>query len=235
MSYRHQFVEPFCDQAGDLPLGKVVCVGRNYAEHAKELNNAIPATPMLFIKPATSVVGLETPISIPQDKGRCHHELEVSVLIGKTLVNATAEESKQAVIGYGLGLDLTLRDVQDRLKANGHPWEAAKAFDGACPLSQFIPAAEISNPLTLNLTLERNGQLQQQGNTAEMITGIFELIAYMSTMFTLLPGDVVMTGTPAGVGPLLAGDQLVLTLFDSALKESGGFEGYRFNVLVGNS
>jgi len=208
VSYQHQWISGECD----LPVGKVVCVGRNYAEHAKELNNPIPSTPMLFIKPATSVVGLGVPIAIPQGKGSCHHELEVSVLIGKELCNVTSDEAVDGIVGYGLGLDLTLRDVQNALKEKGHPWEVAKSFDGACPLSPFVPAVDITDPLALDLTLIRNGQVQQQGNTSEMITGIFDLIAYMSSIFTLRPGDVVMTGTPAGVGPLNRGDQLCLKL-----------------------
>ena len=209
MSYLHRFIDA---SSCDLPLGKVVCVGRNYAAHAKELNNPIPNAPMLFIKPATAVVGLDDSIVIPQGRGACHHELEVSVLIGRVLTNSTPEAVKKAVVGYGLGLDLTLRDVQSTLKEKGHPWEAAKAFDGSCPLSAFVPTEQIADSLNLNLQLERNGVLQQKGNTSEMITGIFDLVAFMSTQFTLLPGDVVMTGTPAGVGTLKGGDKLVLAL-----------------------
>ena len=209
MSYEHRFID---GSPCGLPLGKVVCVGRNYAAHAKELNNPVPSTPMLFIKPATAVVGLDSPIVIPQDRGACHHELEVSVLIGEVLTNSSSEAAKQAIVGYGLGLDLTLRDVQNRLKEKGHPWEAAKAFDGSCPLTAFVPVKQVAGPLNLDLQLERNGVLQQKGNTSEMITGIFDLVAFMSTQFTLLPGDVVMTGTPAGVGELKGGDRLVLVL-----------------------
>ncbi len=209
MSYVHRFVG---DSPCDLPLGKVVCVGRNYAAHAKELNNPVPSSPMLFIKPATAVVGLDDPIVIPQGKGACHHELEVSVLIGEKLTNATAEAVRKGIVGYGLGLDLTLRDVQNGLKEKGHPWEVAKAFDGSCPLTAFVLAEQVADPLNLGLQLERNGVLQQKGNTSEMITNIFDLVAFMSAQFTLLPGDVVMTGTPAGVGPLESGDELTLTL-----------------------
>ena len=209
MSYVHRFSD---DSPCDLPLGKVVCVGRNYAAHAKELNNPVPSSPMLFIKPTTAVVGLDAPIVIPQGRGACHHELEVSVLIGEVLTNTSSEAAKQAIVGYGLGLDLTLRDVQNTLKEKGHPWEAAKAFDGSCPLSAFVPAEQIADPLNLDLKLERNGVLQQKGNTSDMITGVFDLVAFMSTQFTLLPGDVVMTGTPAGVGALEGEDELELTL-----------------------
>ena len=209
MSYMHRFID---GSPCDLALGKVVCVGRNYAAHAKELNNPVPSTPMLFIKPTTAVVAIDEAVVIPKGKGACHHELEVSVLIGERLTNATVESARKGIVGYGLGLDLTLRDVQDRLKEKGHPWEVAKAFDGSCPLTAFVPRDQIADPLTLDLRLERNGVLQQKGNTSDMITGIFDLVAFMSTQFTLLPGDVVMTGTPAGVGPLESGDELTLTL-----------------------
>ncbi|OUR92771.1 isomerase/hydrolase [Gammaproteobacteria bacterium 42_54_T18] len=209
MSYIHRFID---GGPCDLPLGKVVCVGRNYAAHAKELNNPVPSTPMLFIKPTTAVVAIDDAVVIPKGKGTCHHELEVSVLIGEKLTNATLESVREGIVGYGLGLDLTLRDVQDRLKEKGHPWEVAKAFDGSCPLTEFVPTGQVTDPLTLDLQLERNGVLQQKGNTSDMITGVFDLVAFMSTQFTLLPGDVVMTGTPAGVGPLESGDELTLTL-----------------------
>lgn len=196
----------------DLPLGKVVCVGRNYAAHARELNNPVPTTPILFIKPATAVVPFAGEIAIPKQQGECHHELEMSVLIGKPLRHASEAEAQAAIKGFGLGLDLTLRDLQAKLKEKSHPWEVAKSFDGACPLSAFVPAAALSDPLHTELSLQMNGSARQQGTTADMITPLYELLAYMSRYFTLLPGDVVLTGTPAGVGPLQVGDQLVAQL-----------------------
>lgn len=201
----------------DLPIGKVVCVGRNYADHAKELNNPVPTSPILFIKPASAVVPMEPEFSIPTQQGECHHELEMSLLIGQSLCNATPEKAKQAVLGYGLGLDLTLRDVQAKLKEKGHPWEIAKSFDGACPLSVFCSAEKLANPENTPLQLQVNGQLRQSGCSSHMITPVFELVAYMSRIFTLHPGDVVLTGTPAGVAALKPGDQLELTLADQLL------------------
>ena len=123
-----------------------------------------------------------------------------------------AMTARQAVGGYGIALDLTLRDVQTDLKKKGHPWELAKAFDGACPLSPFLKPADLPDPQAVNLTLQINGELRQEGNTRQMMLGIFELMAHISNHFTLLPGDVVLTGTPAGVGPLQSGDQLLLGL-----------------------
>lgn len=208
MGYRHRFIQASCE----LPLGKVVCVGRNYAEHAKELNNPVPTTPILFMKPATAVVPLEPEFSIPAGLGECHHETEVALLIGTNLTRASVEQARNAIVGYGLGLDLTLRDIQNSLKVNGHPWEIAKGFDGACPLSAFVPAAEIEVPELLTLKLTINDVVRQSGCVSDMIMPMFELVAYISKHFTLQAGDVVLTGTPAGVGPLAAGDRLALCL-----------------------
>ena len=208
MAYQH-LVD---GQPVNLPLGKVVCVGRNYAEHAKELNNPVPTSPILFIKPATAVVSMDDDIVIPRDQGECHHELEMSVLIGKALHKASEQQVEQAILGYGLGLDLTLRDVQAKLKQKGHPWEIAKSFDGACPLSEFLSPDKLPDPQNTNLKLTVNGALRQSGNSADMITSVFKLIAHMSETFTLLPGDVVLTGTPAGVAALKLADELQLEL-----------------------
>ena len=198
----------------DLTIGKVVCVGRNYAEHAKELNNPIPSQPILFIKPASSVVDMAQALTIPQDQGSVHHELEIALLIGETLTNADEAQAEKAIKGVGLALDLTLRDVQAKLKEKGHPWERAKAFDGACPLSDFISATEISDWKNIPLQLIRNGEMQQDGNSADMLFPILPLLAHISQSFTLNPGDVVLTGTPAGVGPLVSGDQLEARMAD---------------------
>lgn len=195
-------------------LGKVVCVGRNYAAHAKELNNPIPSEPILFIKPASSAIPLAPTFSIPQDQGSVHHELEIAILIGKPLLNANEDDVAEAIIGLGLGLDLTLRDVQAKLKEKGHPWERAKSFDGACPLTEFVSTDKllIDDWQNIGLKLEKNGQLQQQGNSADMLFAILPLIAHMSSNFSLQPGDVILTGTPAGVGPLEVGDSLICEL-----------------------
>ena len=211
MRYAHHWLG---DVACDYPLGKAVCVGRNYAAHAKELNNPIPTTPILFLKPATSIVPLSPSISIPGNRGECHHELEVSLLIGERLTNANEPDALAAIAGGGLGLDLTLRDLQQTLKNEGKPWELAKAFDGALPLTNFIRRAQLQDLRELEFSLEVNGTVRQQGKTSEMLTPIPALLAYISQHFTLMPGDIVMTGTPAGVAKLQAGDRLVLRLLD---------------------
>lgn len=196
-----------------LPLGKIVCVGRNYADHAKELNNPVPAEPLLFIKPATSAVHVTRPLALSANQGQVHFETELAVLIGKPLTNASESDAQSAILGYGLALDLTLRDLQSQLKEKGHPWERAKAFDGACPLSPFVAVEHFGNDcITFNLDIDE--QRQQSGDTGDMIFPIVPLLAHISRHFTLLPGDVVLTGTPSGVGPLRSGQTLSLQLED---------------------
>ncbi|MCC9000505.1 MAG: fumarylacetoacetate hydrolase family protein, partial [Candidatus Contendobacter sp.] len=126
MAYQHHYLD---DSPLALPIGKVVCIGRNYLDHIRELNNETPETPILFMKPATALLGLDEPIRLPKGRGECHHEVELAVLIGRELQNANIETARQAVAGYGIALDLTLRDLQNELKKKGHPWETAKAFD----------------------------------------------------------------------------------------------------------
>ncbi len=206
MTYQHCFAD---GTPVDLPVGKVVCVGRNYAEHAKELNNPIPTEPLLFIKPSTAIAPLAEPIVLSSSRGPVHYETEIALLIGTRLSGDVSEaEACQAIAGVGLALDLTLRELQDQLKAKGHPWERAKAFDGACPLSLFVPVADVPVLSELSLELQINGTLRQQGSAEQMITPIPRLLQQIAEVFTLLPGDVVITGTPAGVGVLHAGDQL---------------------------
>lgn len=209
MQYTHRFKD---NSETNLPLGKVVCVGRNYADHAAELNNPIPTEPMLFIKPASSVVPMEQPFSVPQGLGAVHFETEMSILIGERLQHADLSAAKAAIAGIGLGLDLTLRDVQDTLKAKGHPWEKAKAFDGACPLSEFVKPDQVADLQDQQIRLRVNGELRQDGNSSHMLNQVLPLISYISAYFTLEPGDVVLTGTPAGVGPVQPGDQLQVEL-----------------------
>ena len=209
MAYQHRYLD---GSPLDLPAGKAVCIGRNYLEHIRELNNAVPETPILFIKPSTALAALDEPICLPAGRGECHHEVELAVLVGRELRNADTETARRAVAGYGVALDLTLRELQNELKKKGHPWETAKAFDGACPLSPFLKPEALPDPQATGLALRVNGEFRQRGNTRQMMVGIFELMAHISTHFTLRPGDVVLTGTPAGVGPLQAGDVLALSL-----------------------
>jgi 2-keto-4-pentenoate hydratase/2-oxohepta-3-ene-1,7-dioic acid hydratase in catechol pathway len=206
------------------PVGKIVCVGRNYAEHARELNNPVPDEPLLFIKPSTAAVHITRPLDFRRDHGDVHYEAELAVLIGRTLSDASHEEAKIAILGFGLALDLTLRDLQSRLKQKGHPWERAKGFDGACPLSPFVPVNKIPADNfpsgNIHFTLDIDGERRQTGNSRDMLNPIIPLIAHMSSQFTLLPGDVVLTGTPKGVGTLHSGQTLSLELEDLLFVET---------------
>lgn len=205
-AYRHQWIN---GADIDLPVGKVVCVGRNYAAHAKELGNEVPDAPILFIKPASSLVHMTPSFAIPTDQGEVHHEIEIALLVGERLKNIDAETARWSMAGFGLALDLTLRDVQNTLKQKGHPWERAKAFDGACPVSRFIDARGVSWKQPIEISLDVNGETRQQGNSTQMLFPTFELVAHMSKVFTLEPGDIILTGTPSGVAALQPGDRLV--------------------------
>jgi 2-keto-4-pentenoate hydratase/2-oxohepta-3-ene-1,7-dioic acid hydratase in catechol pathway len=209
MTYQHKWTS---GEEIDLATGKIVCVGRNYAAHARELNNPILSEPMLFMKPVTALVDITEPIGIDWDKGVVHHELEIAVLIGKTLSHCNQQQVVPGILGIGLALDLTLRDLQTELKQKGLPWEKAKAFDGSCPLSAFTPIKAFEALEDIELQLTVNSTVRQKGTSRQMLTDIVSLIEYISHWFTLNPGDVVLTGTPAGVGPLHPGDELEIDL-----------------------
>ncbi|MFO6300162.1 fumarylacetoacetate hydrolase family protein [Rahnella selenatireducens] len=196
----------------DFPVNKVVCVGNNYADHIKEMGSQISAEPVVFIKPETALCDIRQPLAIPKDLGAVHHEVELAVLIGTPLKQATEDRVANAIAGYALALDLTLRDLQTKFKAAGQPWEKAKGFDGSCPISGFIPVSEFGDAQQADLHLLVNGEMRQEGNTRNMLTPLLPLIAYMSRYFTLRAGDIILTGTPQGVGPLKAGDEIVATL-----------------------
>jgi 2-keto-4-pentenoate hydratase/2-oxohepta-3-ene-1,7-dioic acid hydratase in catechol pathway len=197
-----------------LPVGKVACIGRNYLDHIEEMKSVVSASPLLFLKPKAALCDMGKPLSIPTEQGECHNELEVAVLLKHTVSKATENEVLAAIWGIGLGLDLTLRDVQRELKAQGQPWERAKSFDLSCPVSGFVPIDSITDLQDLHFTLSINGEVRQSGHTAMMLHKIVPLIAHMSQTFTLDAGDIVLTGTPKGVGPLLVGDTIEATLHD---------------------
>jgi 2-keto-4-pentenoate hydratase/2-oxohepta-3-ene-1,7-dioic acid hydratase in catechol pathway len=196
----------------DLPVGKVVCVGRNYLQHIKELDNDVPSEPLLFIKPSTALSALNRPVLIPKNLGSCHNELEVAILINSKLCHSSIKDAEAAIWGIGLGLDLTLRDVQSALKRHGYPWERAKAFDHSCPMSQFVEKDKMGPLSSIDFSLKVNDEVRQQGNSQEMLFPILKLLVNISNTFTLLPGDIVMTGTPKGVAALLVDDQLTIEL-----------------------
>jgi 5-carboxymethyl-2-hydroxymuconate isomerase len=190
----------------EFPVGKIVCLARNYAEHARELGNETPAAPVLFMKPASSIIGDGEAVRIPAYSQECHYEVELAVLIGTQCRTVSADRALEHVAGYGVAIDMTLRDVQNGLKSKGLPWEIAKGFDTACPLSDFLPVSSVANPHNLNLKLSVNGEIRQDGHSSDMINRVPQIIEYISGIFTLEPGDVILTGTPAGVGQVRPGD-----------------------------
>lgn len=188
---------------------KIICIGRNYADHAKELNNPVPESPVFFLKPDTALLKKGAPFFIPDHSNDVHHELEVVVKInriGKHIEERFAHKYYEEIT---LGLDFTARDVQSRCKEKGLPWEIAKAFDGSSPLGKFISVGEFKDLGDLNFRLTKNGETVQEGNTRDMIFNIHQIISYVSRFFTLKIGDLIYTGTPAGVGPVSRKDQLV--------------------------
>ncbi|MFT5679251.1 MAG: 2-keto-4-pentenoate hydratase/2-oxohepta-3-ene-1,7-dioic acid hydratase in catechol pathway [Myxococcota bacterium] len=189
-------------------VNAIYCVGRNYAAHAVELGNAVPKAPLIFTKSRTCIVPFADDLSLPTSLGRCDHELEIAVRVGASLSEATPDACLAAVSHVGLALDLTLRAAQDALKARGHPWDLAKSFAGACPLSELQPAAGF-DLADLHLTLTINGVVRQTGHCRQMLFSIGTLLSFLSHRIPLVPGDLVLTGTPAGVGPLSDGDVLV--------------------------
>ena len=195
-------------------IGKVICVGRNYAEHARELGNEIPKSPILFMKPSSSVVSVHNEIVRPNPAlyGDTHYEAELCIQLVGDLSAATIEQAKQAIGGVTLGLDLTLRDLQSKLKDKGHPWERAKCFDGACVLADWIDPQAFGDFCHVEYQLYINDELKQDGDSALMLFPVYELLAEISHAFSLQAGDVIMTGTPSGVGVLQADDTLTFKL-----------------------
>ena len=193
----------------EYPIGKILCIGRNYVEHIRELGNEAPETPVIFMKPASSVIQDGEEIVIPTYSRDCQHEAELALLIGREGRNIKAELVMEHITGYGVAIDLTLRDVQTELKKKGLPWEIAKGFDTACPLSDFAAAGSVADPQNLRIRLAVNGNVRQDSSTSLMIHAIPAIVSHMSGIFTLEPGDVILTGTPAGVGPLASGDSVV--------------------------
>ena len=195
-------------------IGKVVCVGRNYAAHAEELGNEVPKAPILFMKPASSVVSIRQGVVRPNPAlyGETHYEAELCVQLAADLSAATIEEAKQAIGGVTLGLDLTLRELQAELKEKGHPWERAKCFDGTCVLGDWLDPQVFGDFTDIHYQLTINDALKQDGDSALMLFPVYELLVNISHAFSLQAGDVIMTGTPSGVGALQTGDQLSLKL-----------------------
>ena len=189
-----------------IPRSKIVGIGRNYADHAAEMGNEVPANPLLFLKPNTSVIGPGEPITYPSFSENVHFEAELAVVIGRVCKDVPAARVPEVIFGYTCANDVTARDLQ---QSDGQ-WARAKGFDSACPLGPWIETE--LDPADLAVTCTVNGELRQDGRTSQMVRDVVELVTYASSAFTLLPGDVILTGTPAGVGSLEPGDQVAVTV-----------------------
>ncbi|MFK7845066.1 MAG: fumarylacetoacetate hydrolase family protein [Rhodothermales bacterium] len=191
---------------------RIFCIGRNYAKHAAEMNSAVPTTPMVFLKPSTALVRNGGLVRLPAASSNVHHEVELVVVIGKQGRDIAEADTLSYVGGYGIGLDMTARDIQAEAKKKGHPWSVAKGFDSFAPLGDLVPADAVEKPQLLEITLKVNDEIRQAGETGDMIFSVSRLIAYCSTVFTLLPGDLIYTGTPEGVAQVVSGDKMEATI-----------------------
>ncbi len=186
---------------------KIFCVGRNYSEHAKELNNAIPEAPVIFMKPPTALLKGKD-FYMPEFSKDMHFECELVYRVCKNGKHIAAQFASKYVDAVAVGIDFTARDVQSNQKTKGLPWEIAKAFDNSAVVSEFTPITSIADPASINFSMEKNGTTVQTGNSADMLYSIDTIIEYLSKFFTLQQGDLIYTGTPAGVGPVAIGDML---------------------------
>jgi acylpyruvate hydrolase len=195
-----------------LPVGKIICLGQNYAEHAKEMKFDVPTTPVFFLKPPSAIIHGGGQIILPSISNDVHHEVEMTVLIGEEGKDIHRYNAFKHVAGYGIGLDMTMRDVQAEAKKKGLPWSLAKGFDTSAPISEFVPAAQVGDPGTLNVQLVINGTVRQASSTSKLIFSVDKVIAYISQFITLERGDVIYTGTPEGVSRVEHGDKLEASL-----------------------
>jgi len=213
MSYAIDFPEPITlpvvESNQPFPVGRIYCVGRNYAEHAREMgHDPDREPPFFFMKPADAIVLSGASIPYPQMTQDLHHEIEMIVAIGKGGSDIPVEKALDHVFGYGVGLDMTRRDLQGEAKKMGRPWEMGKAFDNSAPCTALSTVAMVGHPTKGAIWLKVNGKVTQKGDLAEMIWNVPETISYLSKLITLRAGDIIMSGTPAGVGPVQRGDKL---------------------------
>ncbi|QIP15344.1 fumarylacetoacetate hydrolase family protein [Spirosoma aureum] len=198
---------------------KIIAVGRNYAEHIKELNNEQPDDPVIFLKPETAIPLKNEPFFYPSFSQDVHYEVEILVKINRVGKNIEEKFAHKYYDEIGIGIDFTARDVQSRLKAKGLPWELAKGFNGSAPISPFVPKTNFPDLQNLNFRLDINGETRQLGNTSLMLFKIDYLISFVSQYFLLQQGDVIFTGTPKGVGPVQIGDRLTAYIEDQKMLE----------------
>jgi 2-keto-4-pentenoate hydratase/2-oxohepta-3-ene-1,7-dioic acid hydratase in catechol pathway len=196
----------------DIAIGKLICLARSYQKHAQEMNSEIPKEPIIFLKPASSVIFNGDKIKIPKMSKRIHHEVELGIVIGKKCKNISKKDATDYVLGYLVALDITARDIQSEFKKKGWPWTIAKSFDTFAPISDVVLKEYVSNPQNLDISLKVNGVLKQNSNTRFMIFSIEEIIEFISKVMTLERGDLILTGTPEGVDEIIKGDMLEANL-----------------------
>ncbi|MFZ2651425.1 MAG: fumarylacetoacetate hydrolase family protein [Burkholderiaceae bacterium] len=200
---------PVASSPQRFPVGRIYCVGRNYAEHAREMgHDPDREPPFFFMKAANSIVQNNATLAYPVGTKDVHHEIELVVAIGKGGKNIPVDKALSHVWGYGVGLDMTRRDLQGEAKKLGRPWEMGKSFDESAPVTALHPVSEVGHPAKGAITLKVNGQVRQTGDLAMQIWSVPEQISYLSNLITLQPGDLIFSGTPAGVGPIKPGDKL---------------------------
>jgi 2-keto-4-pentenoate hydratase/2-oxohepta-3-ene-1,7-dioic acid hydratase in catechol pathway len=196
----------------DIAIGKLVCLARSYKKHAQEMKSEIPKEPIIFLKPASSVIFNGDYIKIPKMSKCIHHEVELGVVIGKKCKNILKKDALKYVLGYLVALDITARDIQSKFKNKGWPWGISKCFDTFAPIGDVVLKEYVSNPQNLNISLKVNDVVKQSSNTKNMIFSIEEIIEFISKIMTLESGDLIMTGTPEGVGEITKGDVLEANL-----------------------
>lgn len=187
---------------------KIICIGRNYAEHAKEMKSELPAAPIFFFKPPSALMQSGGAIVRPSISKELHHEVEVTILLGKGGKAIPEQSAMDHIAGYGVGLDMTLRDVQSEAKKKGLPWALAKGFDTSAPVSEFVPASAVTDPHRLTIELRVNGVVRQKGSTSDFLFTLPRLISFISRFITLDAGDIIFTGTPEGIAETVPGDTL---------------------------
>ena len=204
----------------EYSVGKILCVGQNYIDHVKEMGGTVPKVPMIFLKPTSTLIYNGDSIIHPNYPDEMHHEVELVLLIGKEIKNANINEAEDAIIGYGVGLDMTLRDLQKQFKNAGHPWTLAKGFDNSAVVSDFILKKDykISNEETIQLY--KNGKLQQSSTLEKMIFSPAEIVKFLSERMTLETGDLIYTGTPEGVSKVERGDIIKSSISNIAQLEN---------------
>ncbi len=196
---------------------KILAVGRNYVNHAKELGNDIPSEPVIFLMPETALIQRNQPFFYPDFSNNVHHEVELVIKINRLGKNISEKFANRYYDEIGIGIDFTARDLQNAASASGLPWAISKGFDGSAPIGQFVNKSELGDLGNIGFSLEKNGQIVQQGNSGNMLFSFDAIIAYVSRFFTLKIGDLIYTGTPAGVGPVQIGDNLVARIGDREL------------------